>query len=336
MSKATFEVTESKIYCRQSLGLQIASGLFALLLVALCLYLFYAFWPAPGSLSERSPADILRNPTPFLLLPLLVLCGPTLLLLHYAGPADLIVDLNQRTYRFRRGFPLLASWQNGPLEDIADLRVKTVTSSSTTSSQLLLDWKNTQAAPWSLGDGSVSSRRPVQMRVSQDAGRVREEAEQLARKMGVPVQESVPGWEQARQNAQIWLVLMPVALFFMISSLPDLVVAQSLKTEGVNAVGQVTALRRGKSDVVRYAYRVNGHVFNGRDSVPWSVFSSLEVGSSLAISYLPAYPHTSAIASAENGSSGSNRNLYLRLAVITVLIALITGRVLLRRRSRSQ
>ena len=243
MSRATFEATESKIYCRQSLGLQIGAGLFDILLGTMCLYLAYAFWPAPGSLSERSPADILANTMPFLLVPLLCFCGPTLLALHLAGPADLTVDLDRRTYRFRRGFPLLASWQNGPLEDIADLRVKTVKNNSTASYQLLLDWKNTQAASWTLGDGSVASRRPFQMMVSHDGGRVRDEAERIARQIGVPVQETVPVWEQARQRAQIWLVLVPVALFFALTFLAPFVISQTLKAEGQPASATVTALR---------------------------------------------------------------------------------------------
>ena len=331
MSKATFEVTESKIYCRQSLGLQIGLGLFGLLFGAMCLYLVYAFWPAPGSLSERSPADILGNTMQFLLVSLLGLCFPTLLFLHYAGPADLILDLDRRTYRFRRGFPLLASWQSGPLEDIADLRVKTVTSSSTTSSLLLLDWKNTQAAPWSLGDGRVASRRPFQMMVSRDAGRVRDEAEQIARKIGVPVQETVPVWEEARQRAQIWLVLVPLVLFLALTFLPPLVVEQSLKADGQPVSAKVTALRHNKSCVVRYAYRVNGRVFQGRDSVPWSVFSSLEVGSSLPISYLPAYPRTSAVVSTAASPSVSQMPF---LIPSFALMALVTGRILLRRKRR--
>ena len=295
MSRATFEVTESKIYCRQSLGLQIGAGLFSILVGAMCLYLAYAFWPAPSSLSDRSPADILGNTMSFLLVPLLCLCGPTLLALHLAGPADLIVDLDRRTYRFRRGFPLLASWQNGSLDDIADMRVKTVTSKSTTSCQLLLDWKNTQAASWSLGDGSVAGRRPFQIMASRDMGHVRDQAERLARQLGVPIQETAPVWEQARQRVQIWFALVPFVLFVALTFLPPLVVRQTLKTEGQPVSAKVTALRHSKSYLVRYSYVVNGRVFEGRGSVPWSVYSSLDVGSSLPISYLPAYPRTSAV-----------------------------------------
>jgi len=323
MSRAAFEVTDSKITCHRPLGLRVGLGFFGVLIGAMCLSLVYLLWPPPGSLADRSPADVLSQTMPFLLVPLLGLCGPTALFLYFAGPADLIVDTNKRTYRFRRGFPLLASWQSGPLEDIADLRVSTVNNKSATSYQLMLDWRNTQAGPWSLGNGIVSSRRPVQMMFSRDAGRVRDEARRLASRLGVPLQEAAPVWDQVRIRANIRLVLGPVILFFILAGLPPLLVGHALETQGQPATGTVVALHRGKGYSARYSYQVNGHVFTGRASLPWSTYSSLEVGGPLPVHYLPAYPHTSAVVGAQSGGSTA---LPLMLGGLALLLVLVFGR----------
>ncbi len=295
MSLTTLEVTETKVSCRRSTGLRISSGLLGMILSVLGLYLFYAFWPPPGSLADRSPADILSQSVYFLLVPLAGLCGPTALFLYSAGLANLVVDTSQRTYQFRRGFPLLASWQSGSLEDVADLRVKTVKNKSTTSYQMMLDWKNTHATPWTLGDGPVASRRPFQMMSSQDAGCVHDEARRMAALLGVPLQENMLVWDEIRSRTSRRLVLMPVFLFFLLVGLPPLILVHSLETEGQPAKGTVTVLRAGKGAFVHYTYPVGARVFMGRASVPWSLYYSLMVGGPVTVRYLPTYPHTSTV-----------------------------------------
>lgn len=335
MSLPTFEVTESKVTCRKSIALRVGMGLFGMLLGGMCVSLFFLFWPAPGSLADRSPADVLDQTAPFLLVPFLGLCVPTALFLYTAGPEDLIVDTDRRTYRFRRGFPLLASWQSGPLEDIAGLRVKTVKSNSTTQSssatknkstasyQLVLDWKNTEAAPWSLGDGGVSSRRPVQMAVSRDANQVHGEARRLASRFGVPLEKTAPVWDEVRSRTRTRLVLVPVILFFTLMGLPPLLVEHALDTQGQTAKGRVTALRHVKGYSVRYTYPVGARVFHGRASVPGSTFSSLEVGGLVSVRYLPAYPHTSTVAGVR---SGGDLFPALLLAGLLLVLFVASGR----------
>ena len=300
MSLTTLEVTEAKVSCRRSTSFRVGIGLLGVLFGVLCLYIFYAFWPPPGSFTDRSPADVLSRSLFFLLVPLAGLCGPTAIFLYSAGPADLILDASQRTYRFRRGFPLLASWQSGSLKDVAGLRVKTVKNKQTTFYHLLLDWKNTQAAPWTLGDGAVASRRPFQMMSSQDAGSVRDEARRLAARLGVPLQENAPVWDESRSGTSRRLVLVPVFLFFLLMGLPPLILVHSLESEGQPAKGAVTALRAGKGASIRYTYPVGARVFTGGASVPWSFYSSLEVGSPVSVRYLPAYPHTSTVVGARS------------------------------------
>ena len=301
MSLSAFEVTASKVICRRTIGFRVGIGSIGVLFGVMCLPLFYYFWPSPGSLADRSPADILGLPLSFLLVPLAGLCGPTAIFLYAAGPEDLIIDTVQRTYRFRRGFPLLASWQSGPLEDIAGLRVKTVQNKAGSRSLILLDWKNTRTAPWTLGDGDVSSRRPFQMLFTRDADRVRDEVQRLARRLGVPIQETEPVLEQARRRVQRRTLLVPAALFFVLLGLPPLLVGHALETEGKSVAGTVTALRTGKGRSVRYTYPVGTRVFTGRDSVPGSIYSSLEVGGPVPIHYLPSYPHTSGVIGADGG-----------------------------------
>lgn len=229
MSITTLEVTETKVSCRRPIGFRVGIGLLGVFLGAMCLYLFYSFWPSPSSLADRSPADVLSQSLYFLLIPLAGLCGPTALFLYTAGPDELVIDTSQRTYRFRRGFPLLASWQSGSLEDLAGLRVKTAKNKSTTFYQIMLDWKNTQASLWTLGDGAVSSRRPFQMMFSQDAGCVRDEAQRLASRLGVPLQENTPVWDEVRRRTSRRLVLVPVFFFFLIMGLPPLIAVHSLE-----------------------------------------------------------------------------------------------------------
>ncbi len=318
------EVTPTRISCRRPRGLRIGIGIVGLLFGAMCLSLFGFFWPATGAPAERSPADILSQFVPVLLVPLLGLCGPVALFLHYAGPADLILDTNQRTYRFRRGFPLLAGWKTGPLEDIAGLRVDTVRRRSNAAYQLMLDWKNTQASPWTLGNGPVANRSPVQMSTSRNPSVLRQEAQRLAQQIGIPLQESKPVWEQTRSRAQRRLILIPVVLFFVLSGLPPLLVHRALQSQGRSTKGVVTALRHGKGYSVRYAYQVGGLSFQGRASVTRPFYEALDVGSPVTVSYLPAYPHTSMVA----GSQGTNSSALLLIygGVLAALVRVSTRR----------
>ena len=324
MSLTTLEVTETKVSCRRSTGFRAGIGLLGVLFGAMCLYVFYAFWPPPGSLADRSPADILSQSLFFLLVPLAGLCGPTAIFLYFAGPADLVVDASQRTYRFRRGFPLLASWQSGPLEDIAGLSVKTVKNKSTSSYQMMLNWKNTRTTPWTLGDGAIVSRRPFQMMFSQDASRMHDEAQRLASRLGVPLQENVPVSDEIRRRASSRLVLVPVFLFFLLMGLPPLILVHSLESGGQPATGTVTALRAGKGAFVNYAYPVGGRIFTGHAAVPRSLYYSLAVGSPVSVRYLPAYPHTSTLIGAR-GADASGPAL-LMAGMILVIFAVSSRR----------
>lgn len=320
MSLTTLEVTETKVSCHRTFSSRVGVGLMGILLGAMGLYVFYAFWPPLGSLTDRSPADILSQSLYFLLVPSAGLCGPTALFLYMAGPEDLIINTSESTYRFRRGFPLLASWQSGSLKDIAGVRVKTTKNKSTTFYQLVLDWKNTRATPWTLGDGAVSCRRPFQMMSSKDAGNMRDEAQRLAVRIGVPLQENPPIWDELRRRTSRRLVLAPVFFFFLIMGLPPLIVVHSLESEGLPAKGAVTVLRAGKGAFVHYTYPVGSRVFTGHASVPWSLYSSLEVGGSVPVRYLPAYPHTSTVVGAR-GTDVSGPSLLIAGIILVVLVA---------------
>ena len=292
------EVTDTRVSCRRPTGLRIGMGVAGGVFGLLCLALLVWIWPAPATLAQRAPADILSRLAPTVGVPLVGLCFPTAYFLYLAGPADLILDTARRTYRFRRGFPLLASWKEGPLDHIAGLRVTTLNSKSGSSSQVLLDWKNTQAAPWSLGDGAVASRRPMSLSVSRDAGRLRQEAQDLAQRLGVAWEERVPAPERARKRAQTFLVLVPFLFFLLLNGLPPLLVDRALEQGQTTAV-TVTDLRHGKGYSVRYTYRVGDRTFDGRASLSASAYEAVELGSPLTVSYLPAYPHTSTLVSAQ-------------------------------------
>ena len=317
MSLTVFEFTEAQVSCRRSTGLRVGSGLLSMFLGAVCLALLHAFWLYRGSLADRSPADVLSQSFYFLILPLFVLCGPTAFFLYFAGPADLVVDASQRTYRFRRGFPLLAAWQSGSLEDIAGLRIITVERRSTFLYQMMLDWKNTRAAPWTPGDGAVSSRRPFQMMSSEAQSCVQDEARRLAARLGVPLQEDAPIWDAIRSRTSCRLVPMFGFLFFILIGLPRLIVAYSLGTEGQPAKGTV-ALRDGDGDIIRYTYSVGGRAFTGHAPMPWSLYSSLAVGDLVSVRYLPAHPHTSTIIGAADAGGPALLMAGLLLVVFAV------------------
>ncbi len=328
------EVTDTRVSCRRPVGLRIGMGVAGGVFGVLCLALLVWIWPAPATLAQRSPADILSRLAPTVGVPLVGLCFPTLYFLYLAGPEDLILDTVRRTYRFRRGFPLLASWKEGPLDHIAGLRVKTLSSKSSgsksgSSSQVLLDWKNTQATPWSLGDGAVASRRPVALSTSRDAGRLRQEAQDLARRLGVAWEERVPAPERARKRAQSLLVLVPLLSFLLLNGLPPLLVARALDSQGQTTAGTVTSLRHGKGYSASYTYQVGDHTFDGRASLSASAYEALEFGGSITVSYLPAYPHTSTLAGAQ-----TTRPAPLFLVYGALLVGLVLWTTLGRRDDR--
>ena len=315
----TMEVTETRISCRRPPGLRIGLGVPGLLFGAACAGLLIYAWPSAASLAQRSPADVLCQIVPILLVPIVGLFFPTGLFLYIAGPADLILDTAQRRYRFRRGFPLLASWQEGPLDDIAGLRVHALSSRSGASYQLMLDWKNTQAAFWTLGDGAVAGRRPVQLEVSRDMTRLRQDAQKLAQRLGVPVEERMPAGEHSRRKAQRLLILGPVLLFFLLYGLPPLLVNQALQSQGQTTSGMVTALRHGKGYSVRYTYSVEGRSFDGHVSVPRVFYDTMDVGSPVTVSHLPTYPHTSTLTGAQNSRNGTLFLLYGGVFAVLIL-----------------
>lgn len=314
------EVTESKIICHRPSSSRVGIGLLGVLVSVMCLSLSYGFWPPPVSLTDRSPADILSQSLYFLLVPLAGLCGPAALFLYMAGPEDLIINTSERTYRFRRGFPLLASWQSGPLEDIAGLRVKTTKNKSTTLYHMMLDWKNTRATPWTLGDGAVSIRSPFQMMSSQDASSVRNEAQRLASRLDVLLQENTPEWDEIRSLTTRRLILVPVFFFFILVGLPPLIVAHSLEAGGHPAEGTVMTLRTGKGSFVHYTYPVGTRTFTGHAPVPGSVYSSLNVGGPVPVRYLPTYPHTSTVVGARS-TDASSPSLLMAGIILAVFAA---------------
>lgn len=320
MNIKTLEVTATKIYCRRPVGLQIGLGVAALLFGGMCFWLIISFWPSLSSLAERSPVDTLSHLLPSLLIPVIGLCFPTAIILYNAGPADLILDTDQRTYRFRRGFPLLASWKSGSFGDFGELRVSALRTKST-SSQLLLDWNNTQASSWTLGDGAVASRRPFLMGVSKDSAQLLQEAHRLAQQMGVQVQENKPDLEQARQRTLRQLVLVSVLLFLLLSGLPPVLVARSLETQGQATSGKVTQMNHGRGYSVHYTYEAGGSTFQGRASVPWPVYENLNIGSTVPVRFLPAYPHTSTVVGSRDSIRGMTLMVYGGLLVLFILVS---------------
>ena len=194
---------------------------------------------------------------------------------------------------------------------------------------MLLDWKNTRAAPWSLGDGAVAGRRPVALSVSRDADRLRQEAQALARRLGVAWEERVPAPERARRRAQSLLVLVPLLSFLLLNGLPPLLVSHALESQGQTTAGTVTDLRHGKGYSAGYTYRVGDRTFDGRASLSASAYEAVEFGSPITVSYLPAYPHTSTLAGAQ-----TTRTAPLLLVYGGLLAGLVLWTTLSRRDDR--
>jgi hypothetical protein len=305
---SSVEFTQTRIICKRPLGTRITSGVIAVLFGALCLWPAHYFWPKPAAIVDRSPADILSQFVPILFFPLACLCSLFPYFLSCAGPSELILDTDRRTYRFRRGFPFLAFWRSGPLEDIAGVQIRTVGRESGTESirgdrspayELLLHWRITKGSPWSFLNGHVHSRRPVQLSLSPDLSALRLEAERIAGRITTAVLEQVPSLERERVRAQRLLLLIPVCLYLFLSAVPPLLVSRALDSQGRTVAGVVTDMRHGRDSqayTVLYSYRVSRHMFQGKSHVSETDYEMMNVGSAVSIRYLPTYPCTSTIA----------------------------------------
>ncbi len=313
------EVTESTISYHRPLTSRTGVGGMGIFLGILSLTLLVLMCPRLGLIADCSPAELIQQAALFMV-PLAGLFGPAALFLYEAGPCDLVINTTQRTYRFRRGFPFLAFWQSGPLDDIAALRVKTSKNNAATS-RILLNWKNTQVGAWTLGNGPVSCRRPVEIMVSQKSVEVRAEANRLALRLGVPVNDLEPEWDEKRRRALRYPVLVPAIFFCFLMGLSPLLVAQSLQTDGRATTGTVTELRHGKGLSVRYTYHAGPRVFDGSAGLPPSIYGTLRTGGPVLVRYLPAYPHTSKVVGSRDADDSP---MMLAAAAFLVVLLLLT------------
>ena len=83
---------------------------------------------------------------------------------YYAGPNRITFDFANRTYSFKRGFPLLAQTGNGSFDEISELFVKKVSGRAGTFWYMMAAWKQPERSPFCILIASNMPHAVEQMR----------------------------------------------------------------------------------------------------------------------------------------------------------------------------
>jgi hypothetical protein len=274
------------------LAMPLIGGLFASLPIML--------FPTQRWITDRSPLEIIPRVA---LLSLIALFGVfmVLLCLYGAGPEDLILDLRTRTYRFRRGFPLLARWQTGPFSDIDTLYIRRQATKGGVFYRLMMGWSGRgRKSFFPLGDGPLESRKGVLLKSGSSLPDMEGEMRAISTTLGIPAEDLNAGTdglsaEQTRKRSvsiMLWSVAVAFLLLLMISG-PDLLIQQQLDTQGKVAYGTVTDFLSNKNSRIAVTYQIaDGRTFRGSDRVTRRAFDNMRIGAPIHVIYLPDYPKT--------------------------------------------
>ena len=294
------KVTDSQIVYQREMRIRWFCGIATVFIAAL--FASIPVMTAPGStwFQERSPLEILA----YLAFPLFIsLCGLAIVVtgLYGAGPEDLMVDLTTRTYRFRRGFPLLARWQDGTLEDIEAIYVRKFQNKSATVYWVMLAWKGQGRQTWfPIGDGRLETRKDVTLCSSKTGEEANTDAQRLAAKLGVSTEFAGserygrnPEQVQKFSNGAVVIAAGIAFLILLLLSGPELLAQYQLDVQGQTTQGKIVERRSGKYSHIKVAYTVNARVFKNNDDVKYTDYENLPLNGSVQVTYLPTYPKTS-------------------------------------------
>ena len=285
---------------------------------------------------DMAPVEIIGRGSVIAYL-LLLLLAP-LLLWYMAGPEELMVDLLTRSYRFRRGFPLLAQWQTGPIDDIRCLYTKpSKRQSSSKFYHALLAWKSdANRSPFLIGDGGVAHRRDVLLGIAKTPDAAMQLIAPIAAALHVPAEDGALPENyarnrryQRRQKRIIMRLTLTIMMFIMLLlTAPDAIVGQMLQARGRPATGTVIARQRGKQNLIKVEYQANGKTYQIKDKVADVVFQQTPTGTHVPLLYLPDYPHTARTTVSNAAFYGrSMLGLWLALALFALIAPFLAAKL---------
>lgn len=292
-----YNISASEIIHRRPMGARLFVGIFGLLMVAGGVWIAAYFWPRPEQSYARLPLEVWSRAGFGIGLAAMSLFMD-ILFLYTAGPDDLILDLITRRYRFRRGFPLLARWQTGSLDDIECLYVKRVQNKSSVTYQTILAWKGQGEERFLLlGDGALATRKNVWLGSEKSEESAMETARQLAERIGVPALDCATarnhfGTNAGKQGTVALVGLILLMMILLLPFVPRLYIERLLDAQGRTTIGTVVEKEYNKSATVRFVYRVNGVEYRSSDQVQRKQANLLSMGDPIQITYLPDYPRT--------------------------------------------
>lgn len=293
--------SEREIVYRKPLATRVYSGAMALLIIPGLAYMTpIARMFHRQAWQDMAPVEILGRGA--IVTYLLLLWLVPLLLWYMAGPEEIMVDLLTRSYRFRRGFPLLAKWQSGMIDDIRCLYTKVFKRrNNRLSYHTLLAWKSDDnRSPFLLGDGDVRQRNDVLLGIAKSPEAAMQQIASVAAALNVPAEDGAlpENWERnslyrRRQRRVIKrIVLIALMLMLLLLSAPDAIIGQMLQARGRPTMGTVIDRQRGKQNLIKVEYQAEGKTYQIKDKITDVVYEQTPAGTRVNLLYLPDYPHT--------------------------------------------
>jgi hypothetical protein len=326
----------TEIVYQKSLKVRWFCFFFAALFIAMCGYLAAAMFPSKQYMYARSPLEIVSRESSVLFVSAGLL--PILIGLYGAGPDDLILDLKRRTYRFRRGFPWQRKWWEGSFDDIECLYTKDYQTNNSIC-QMLLGWKGTGGEDrFALGDGDLQHRKDVLLGSAPGMAEAFEQIKTVAARMGVPAEDGLQPERKARNDRsgqRLSKRVLPLsfgimALFFLLTSGPDLLIGRLLRSQGQTTRGTITGKHYGSHSIsVGFRYAVKNVPYTVTNHIPARADAGIHVGDAVSVTYLPDYPRTARIL-----QSNADREAYVNLVLssIMLLIGLFTPSLIRKKR----
>jgi hypothetical protein len=285
------------VYGRTS-GSRWFSGIAAPCILALFTSLPLMLWShLPWSVGH-SPLELAQ---PLGLLLLMETCGIAISLTGFygAGPEDLILDLTTRTYRFRRGFPLLAHWKTGPFSDFAGVELRTRVNKKLVFYRVVLTWRDTSGGnPSALSKFLQQLFKEVQIFATQSEAEATRELNTAAERLSLPIVsdtngQAIPEQIQSRSIRMTVIGIVIAALLLGVLAAPPLVLQLQLDAQGKATTGTVTQARFGsKHSFLDFTYSVDGRTLHGEDDITRATAMAVGTGDSVDVTYLPNYPKT--------------------------------------------
>lgn len=293
------EFSEERVVYKKGKALQTLSLLTGFFLGLGSLYFIYAF-------TQRSLSA--QGIHPLQSLPSLSLIGffffggisVATFMLYGAGPDELVILPKSHSYRFKRGFPLLAPLHQGSWSDFHCLYIMIKKNKNGTFYHLYLGWNGEGYRMQSLfGDGSLSQRRDILLSGGNKLEVVQQEAEELSTLLGKPILptenprvEQFTAFQKRMLSPLFNGVLVLLLLMVSLPPMGELYLLRQLEQCGVKTQGTIIDKESGENSNIYLSYWVNGFPYKRSDPVLTSDLSSIRIGDTCEVTYLPEYPRT--------------------------------------------